>query len=242
MATSRDPRVMPISGHAMELRSRATRAVASVIVAGIAGWFLVPSLVELASIGVGRLISVSPAETLTTYLSTALGIGVVVASPVVIYQIWAFILPGLVPDEERFFRRYFPWLAVLFLLGVGFVSKWLYPGLMRNLLAAWSGLPAAVTVGQLMSFYVMLHLAFGAIFDMPVVMMFLVHSGLIRLKDLLKARKVLYMAAFVLAAIITPPDAASQLLVAAPIVAMIELGMVLARLVWRPRRPPAAQG
>lgn len=242
MATPRDPRIMPISAHAEELRRRLMLAAGCVVAAGIAGWFLVPPLVGLASAGVSRLISVSPAETLTTYLSTALGMGVAMASPVIIYQVWAFVLPGLVPKEERFFRRYFPWLALLFVLGVGFVSKWLYPGLMRNLLSAWAGLPSTITVGRLMSFYVTIHLAFGVIFDLPVVMMFLVHSGVVRLKDLLKARKILYMAAFILAAVITPPDAASQLLVAAPIVIIIELGMVLARLVWRPRRPPAPRG
>ncbi len=225
---------MTIVEHLTELRRRIIVSLIATGLGSVGGYLLAPQVVRILGRSVGRLVFVAPAEGFFTYLKIALILGLVFASPVVIYEIWRFVWPGLTRQEERYLRRYVPLIILLFVTGVVFAYLVIYPTALSFFLGFGTmRLRPVMAVGRLVGFVLSLLIPFGLMFELPVLVVILIKLGVIDLDFLLRHRKHAYFWAFVLGAILTPPDVVSQVLMAAPMIVLFEIGVLAARFTKR---------
>ncbi|MBR1456220.1 MAG: twin-arginine translocase subunit TatC [Oscillospiraceae bacterium] len=237
---------MPLSGHLKELRNRILICVLVLFAGfGVCLGFapkLVTALTDMGEAYDYVFVYIAPQELLLVYLNVALLGGVVLAFPVIAYHAYAFCSPGL-RKRERFFT-----LAALvagtlfFLVGVAFARFISLPFMLRFLIQFTFevNVSASISIDQYVSFLLTVFVIFGLVFELPVISVLLTGLGLIKAEWLKKGRKVMIVLIFVLAAIITPPDVVSQIMVAVPMLALYELSIVLSMAVSRVRREKEA--
>ncbi|MGE4657980.1 MAG: twin-arginine translocase subunit TatC, partial [Gammaproteobacteria bacterium] len=180
------------------------------------------------------MIATEVAAPFLTPFKMTLFVALFLAMPVVLYQAWGFVAPGLYKKERRFA---FPMLAssiFLFYLGIGFAYYVVFP-LMFGFFSAVT--PAGVTmmtdISAYLNFILSLFLAFGIAFEVPIATVLLVGSGLATLKTLSRARPYVFLGAFIAGMFLTPPDAISQTLLAVPVYLLYESGLLLCRFMLR---------
>jgi sec-independent protein translocase protein TatC len=161
---------------------------------------------------------------------------IVIAAPFILYQFWAFVSPALYRRERR---RFWPLLGLstlLFYTGIVFTYFVVFPPLFTFLLHTTPpGVEVRPDISQFLDLCLQLFLAFGVTFEVPIITVLVVISGLVSLKQLSLARPYIIVGAFVIGMLLTPPDVLSQILLAIPICLLFELGLVLARIMMRPR-------
>ena len=227
--------------HLVELRGRFIKAAVAILVIFLC---LVPfservftlvatPLMEQLPEGTTMIATEVAAPFLTPFKMT-LFVALFLAMPVVLYQAWGFVAPGLYKKERRFA---FPMLAssiFLFYLGIGFAYYVVFP-LMFGFFSAVT--PAGVTmmtdISAYLNFILTLFLAFGIAFEVPIATVLLVGSGLATLKTLSRARPYVFLGAFIAGMLLTPPDAISQTLLAIPVYLLYESGLLLCRFMLR---------
>jgi sec-independent protein translocase protein TatC len=159
-----------------------------------------------------------------------------VVLPYVLYQAWAFVAPGLYSHEKKLVLPLVVGSTVLFVLGIAFCYFFVF-GIVFAFVNQIA--PASITVApdieQYLNFVLTMFLAFGVTFEVPIVVIVLARMGLVTLEQLRAIRPYFIVGAFVVAAIVTPPDVISQLLLAIPMCVLYELGLFLARFVAKPR-------
>ena len=179
-----------------------------------------------------QFLSIAPSEAFMGYMSVAIYAGLFFASPFVLWQMWLFVSAGLYPKERRSFLIFAPVSLALFVAGMAFGYLILVPWGLSFLLAYAD--PRFVTSGSALQpylqFFLQMTVILGAVFELPLVMMFLSGIGLIEAKTFAAQRRLAIVIVVVVAAIITPPDAVSQILVAVPLYVLYEAGILLARL------------
>jgi sec-independent protein translocase protein TatC len=158
-----------------------------------------------------------------------------IALPVVLYQAWAFVAPGLYAHEKRLVLPLVIASTLLFLLGVAFCYYFVFGKVFTfiNSFAPQSITPAP-DIEAYFSFVLTMFLAFGVTFEIPVVVVVLARAGIVSLDQLKQARPYVIVGAFVVAAVVTPPDVLSQILLAVPMWLLYELGIFVARFVVKP--------
>ena len=170
-------------------------------------------------------------EAFFTYFKAAILAGVFFSSPIILYQIWAFVSPGLYHREKKYIYPYLFVSSFFFLLGAVFCYFIVFPTIFRFFLGFASPeirpLPA---IREYLTFTIKLLLAFGLLFQWPPLILFLARMGVVSGPGLARNRKYAILAIFVAAALLTPPDLVSQLLVAGPLIAMYEGSIWIARL------------
>ncbi len=170
-------------------------------------------------------------EAFFTYFKAAFLAGVFFASPFVLYQIWAFISPGLYEKEKKYIYPYVFISALFFLAGALFCYFVVLPVMFRFFLSFASDiirpLPA---IREYLTFTIKLLLAFGVLFQWPALVLFLSRMGVLESRTLAKNRKYAILAIFVAAAVLTPPDLLSQILLAGPLLAMYEGSIWMAKI------------
>lgn len=171
-------------------------------------------------------------EAFFTYLKISLVAGIVLASPVIIYEIWAFIAPGLYEQERRWVIPIVFFSTIFFALGVLFGYYVVFPvGFQYFLSFATDTIRPLPSMREYFSFVTRFLLAFGLVFELPVFIFFLAKLGIVDAKMLSAYRKYSILLIFIAAAILTPtPDAFSQLLMAGPMLVLYEVGVVVARV------------
>ena len=175
----------------------------------------------------------SPAEALWSNFKVALFAGIILALPVVLYQIWRFVSPGLSEKE----RRYGPLFLVLVILSFGIGLAFCYFVVLRlamNFLLSYktADLTPMISIGYYLDFVIKFMLAFGIIFELPFIIIFLTRIGLFTPEFLAKNRKYAILLNFIIAAVLTPtPDVFNQLLMAVPLIVLYEVGIIGARIV-----------
>lgn len=194
---------------------------------------LVPSKIKSQS-----LIFLGPAEAFWMHLKISLISGFVIALPVIFYQFWKFVSPGLLPKERKYIFPFVISASGLFFIGAIFCFIIVLPFAMNFLLTyKTENLVPMISVGKYVDFCLKFILAFGAIFELPLIILFLSRMGIVRPETLARQRKYAILGAFVVAAILTPtPDAFNQTLMAVPIVLLYEVGILLSRLFVRRRK------
>lgn len=155
-----------------------------------------------------------------------------IALPYVLYQVWAFVAPGLYAHEKRLALPLVVSSSLLFFVGMAFAYFIVFPTVFRFMAAiAPEGVAWMTDIEKYFSFVLTMFLAFGTAFETPVAVVLLVRMGVVSVEKLKQARSYVIVGAFVLGAIFTPPDVVSQLLLAVPLCLLYELGIWAARMV-----------
>lgn len=228
--------------HLIELRTRLMRAIITVLVifACLFPWAKdIYALLAAPLLGVlpqgGSMIATDVTGTFLVPLKVTLMAAFLAALPVVLYQMWAFVAPGLYQHEKRLIVPLLTSSVVLFFVGMAFAYFVVFPvafGFFAGYTPA--GVQMMTDIDKYLSFVMAMFIAFGITFEVPVVLIVLVRLGVVSLDKLKEARPYTTVGAFIIAAVVTPPDVVSQLLLAIPLVLLYELGIVLARFVGKP--------
>ncbi len=229
--------------HLLELRDRLMKAVIATAVISapclwfandIFTWFSAPLRAQLPP--GARLIATSVVAPFMTPFKLALLTAIYFAMPVILYQVWAFIAPGLYRHERRFALPLFVSSVILFYSGSVFAFYIVFPAIFRFFVATTPvGVEMLTDITQYMDFAVLLFFAFGLAFEIPVATVLLVRTGLVKIETLGSNRGYVLLGIFIIAAFLTPPDAVSQTMMALPMYALYELGMVMSRFLIRRR-------
>jgi len=164
------------------------------------------------------------------------------ALPVVLYQLWAFVAPGLYSHEKRLVLPLVVTSTVLFVVGVAFCYFLVIPAMSKFIQAfAPTSITAAPDIEQYFGFVLMLFLVFGIAFEVPVAVVVLVRMGLVSIVQLKSFRGYFIVAAFIVAAVVTPPDVISQLSLAIPMCVLYEIGIWAAKFFVQHTRAPDAE-
>ncbi len=234
--------------HLLELRTRLLRAVIAVAIAFIPLAYFANDLFTLVAHPLierlpegTSIIATSVVSPFMTPLKLALVSALFVVMPYVLYQIWAFVAPGLYRHEKRFAMPLFLTSVMLFYVGVAFAYYIVFP-LMFSFLTATApeGVRMMTDMASYLDFTLLLFFAFGIAFEMPIATVLLVSTGLVKVETLRKNRGYVLLGIFVVAAFLTPPDAISQSFMAAPMYVLYELGILLAVFLRRRRTAAAA--
>lgn len=230
---------MPFTAHLEELRSRLIKSGLALIGAFALSFvyaepifsLLTSPLLEAQTPGLA-LIGTGVTDAFFTKIKVAFIAAIIVASPVLLWQTWQFIAPGLYPHEIRYARYFVFFGTFFFLLGAWFcyevVFRFGYAFFLRRYEAM--GIRPAIRISEYLSFSARLLLAFGAAFEMPVAAYFLGRIGLVDHGLLLRQFRYALVLIFILAAILTPPDIVSQILLAVPLTALYGLSILAAYL------------
>lgn len=176
------------------------------------------------------LVSLAPLETLTIFFMVCLVAGLVMASPWVFYQAWAFVAAGLYRHERRYVKKYLPYSLGLFLAGV-FLCFWFVLPVTLNFLLqfnVWLGVAPTLRLSDWMGFATILPLVFGVAFQTPLIMLLLERIGIMSAADFRAKRKIAILVITIAAAVLTPgQDPFSMLLLAIPMILLYELGILM---------------
>ncbi|WP_077614254.1 twin-arginine translocase subunit TatC [Caenibacillus caldisaponilyticus] len=230
---------MSVSEHLEELRRRLLIIVVGFVATFIIGFFLSkPVILFLQRSETARGIHMNAfriTDPFQVYLQTAFVIGLVLLAPLILYQIWAFISPGLYEHERRVTLAYIPLIIALFLSGVAFSYFVLFPYVLHFManLSESLGIQNVIGINEYFQFLFRLTLPFGFVFELPVLIMFLTRLGVLTPAFLAKIRKYAYFVLLIIAGIITPPDVVSQLIVMVPLVILYELSLMISRRVYK---------
>ncbi len=249
-----DQETMTFWEHLDELRSRLVKAVIALIIGGIVAWifreeillFLIEPFkdawAEANLPGEAKFIATTPTANFLAYIKLAIFGGFVLALPVILYQFWAFISPGLHSKERRLAIPFVLSSMVLFcggalfgwLLAFSTAFKFLL-GMGGEIEGGGFQVEATWTIGSYFSFVTRLLVAFGLVFELPVVILFLSFIGLVDHRKLIKFSRYFIVIAFLAAAILSPPDVASQLFIAVPLCVLYGISIGLSYFVTRAR-------
>lgn len=197
-------------------------------------WLMGLILAPIEARGI-EIIYTAMSEALMTKMKVALVAAIVVASPVIVWQIWSFIKPALYPHEKKLFRVLFFIVLLLFLLGVAFCYGVVYMLAVDFFLIAGENLAVPMlSVDKYIGFLFGFVVPFGIAFELPVVLYMTTRMGWTNHQMLASKRKFIILAVAVAAAILTPPDVVSQLLLGIPMLLLFEIGVLVARFV-KPR-------
>lgn len=238
--------VETLMGHLLELRSRLLKGVVAVLLVfaalmpfanDIYAQLAAPLLAKLPA--GGQLVAIEVASPFFTPVKLAFFCAILLAMPVLIYQAWAFVAPGLYQQEKRLARPLLVAAMALFYIGCAFAYFLVLPAVFGFLTAVTpEGVAMMTDISRYLDFVLVIFLAFGLSFEMPVAVVVLVLLGVVSPAQLREARGYVIVGVFILAAIITPPDVISQLMLAIPMCLLYELGIVAGVLLKRPA--PAA--
>ena len=238
-----------LMSHLLELRNRLMKAMLAVLL------LFIPCAIfanELYSIVAQPLLEKLPKGTtliatgvvtpFMTPFKLAFYCALFAAMPVVLYQIWAFVAPGLYKREKRFAVPLLVSSVLLFYSGVVFAYFVVFPVMFSYLVGtAPAGVSYMPDIAAYLDFIITMFFAFGAAFEVPVAVVLLVLTGLVNVDSLGKNRGYVIIGIFIVAAFLTPPDAISQTIMAVPMWLLYEGGLVMARVMQKMRREAAAQ-
>jgi sec-independent protein translocase protein TatC len=239
-----DEQKIPLTSHLQELRKR---LVLSFIAVG-SGFvicyafsqtlfnILSQPLLEMMPSG-SSLIFTSVAEAFFTYMKVAFIAGLILSSPFVLYQVWAFVAPGLYRQEKRYVIPFVAAGSFFFALGILFAYFVAIPVGFKFLLGyATDFIKPMPSMKEYLSFSIKFLLAFGLVFEFPVVLVLLARIGVVDAKTLARHRKYAILLIFIFAAVITPPDLVSQVLLALPLMGLYELSIFLSKIFGKKKK------
>ncbi len=243
-----DPVEQPLLSHLVELRTRIVHALIGVavvlvpllFVAKQLYHFLATPLLKLLPPG-STMIATEVASPFFTPFKLAAVVAFAVALPWVLFQIWAFVAPGLYKNERKLVLPLLASSTALFYIGVAFAYFLVLPTVFRFFVSsAPEGVAVMTDVSKYLDFVLKLFLAFGVAFETPVAIVLLVMTGFVTPQQLAARRDYVLVGIFVVAAVLTPPDVMSQTMLAVPSYLLYELGILVSRWAVRKRKPAEA--
>lgn len=234
--------------HLVELRDRLLRAILAVIVVFLClfPWardlyaILAKPLIAALPAG-GQMIATDVVGVFLVPVKVAFLVAFVIALPYVLYQVWAFVAPGLYMHEKRLVAPLVVASTALFVIGMSFAYFLVFPVVFKFMASiAPEGVAWMTDIDKYLSFALTTFVAFGVTFEVPVAVIVLVRVGVVSIEKLKEIRPYVIVGAFVIGAIFTPPDVISQVMLAVPLWFLYEIGIVVARLVGRSPASPEA--
>jgi sec-independent protein translocase protein TatC len=237
---------MTLFGHLAELRSVLLQSVLAVTVATTAAWFVSDQALELlvdpAVASAGDLVFLTPGGAFMLRLKTAFGLGVFVAAPIVLWRTWSFVVPGLLKKERNVLFPVIVSSTVLFYAGALFAWIVMLPMSLSFLLGfSTESVRPMLSAEEYFSFAIRLTVAFGAVFQFPMVVCLLTYWEVLAPDFLKRHWRWGIVLVFVVSAVLTPPDVASQLLMAGPVLVLYFVSLGVALLIGRSQRKNAAK-
>ncbi|WP_027800437.1 twin-arginine translocase subunit TatC [Paraburkholderia dilworthii] len=226
--------------HLVELRDRIIRAGLAVIVVFVGLVYWAPDIFRLLARPLmqnlpkdGKMIVTDVTGSFFVPMKVTMLVAFVIALPIVLYQIWAFVAPGLYQHEKKLVGPLVGSSYTLFLCGMAFAYFVVFPTIFRVMAHYNAPLGAEMTtdIDNYLSFVLTMFIAFGVTFEVPIVVVLLVRMNVVTLKKLKEIRPYVIVGAFVISAVVTPPDVFSQLILAIPLIVLYEAGIVAARLI-----------
>jgi len=219
--------------HLDELRERLIKSVVSLIIFSCVAYLFVGNILAFLIRPIGKLVYTSPADAFLVHIIVALFSGFIFALPIIIYQVWCFVVTGLKQDEKKYVYIFGPFSLILFILGALFAYFIAIPIGLKFLLGFSSEIiTPMITVKNYVSFVATLILAFGIVFELPLILMFLTKIGIATPVFLMQKRKFAVVLILILSALITPPDVITQLILAGPLMFLYEIGIVVSKWVY----------
>ena len=226
-----------LMSHLFELRNRLFIIIGSVLIVFLC---LVPFSQQLLTfmaepltqfIKSEQLQAIKPISPLTAQIYLAFYAAIFIAMPIILYQVWAFVAPGLYKKEKRFASPLFISSVILFYAGIAFAYFVVLP-LIFGFISSFAAeiIDWKPDIAEYISFVMMIILVFGAAFETPVATVLIVWTGLSTTEKLGKARPYVFLGAFVIGMLLTPPDIISQTILAIPVYILYELGIIMSKL------------
>lgn len=227
---------MTIMQHFAELRRRVLWTVAFFVAAFVGGWFVAPYVQSfltaplLAVWDDAQMLYTGITDGLMVQLSVALLVAIMVTTPFALYQIWKYVAPGLHKNERRFVISIFVFSPLLFVMGVAFAFYMLFPFVFRFFIELNESAPVPAVimpaVRDYMTFAIGLLKVFGIAFQLPLVLILLNRAGVLPRDRVVAMRRYAIIFIVIAAAILTPPDIVSQILLAVPMLALFEVSIL----------------
>jgi sec-independent protein translocase protein TatC len=237
---------MTFTAHLEELRSRLVKCLIAIGIGFVGSYFFKEQFFQVLSRPLlkamgdkGTMIFTGVPEPFFVYLKVALVAGIFFTAPIIIYEIWAFIAPGLYVQEKRYVVPFVFFSSLLFLVGALFAYYVVCPFGFRFLLGfAAPNIQPMLAIKEYFSFSTKLLLAFGFVFQLPLFIVFLSKAGIVTPETLSRQRKYVILLIFAVAAFLTPPDVATQFMMAGPLLALFEIGIIMARIFGKKGEEP----
>ncbi|PLY02857.1 MAG: twin-arginine translocase subunit TatC [Desulfuromonas sp.] len=235
---------MPFMTHLEELRNCLVRSFIAWIIAFVACYAYAGELFTIISEPVrnalpegSSLVFISATEPFFTYLKIAALAAVILALPIILWQFWSFIAPGLYKHEKRYAIPFVMASFLCFGCGTYFGFMFVFPTVFNFLInfgVSSADMQAMLSIATYLSFASKLLLAFGLVFELPIIIFFLARLGVVDHFWLRRNRKYALLVAFIIGAMLTPPDVLSQTALAIPFIILYEVGIIVARLFGKP--------
>ncbi|MZP28115.1 twin-arginine translocase subunit TatC [Heliobacterium undosum] len=241
--SNHEEKTMPLTDHLEELRTVLIWALVAAVAGTAVAYNWNQELIALLTKPMGDLgikpVIVRPAEGFFASVKVSFFAGLILASPVILWKIWSFVMPALYPHERKWVYIILPISVLLLVSGVVFAFYTVYP-IGVTFLITFGDFTPMISISEYLSFALWFILPFGLVFQMPLVIMFLVRLGIVDHHFLAKYRRYAILIMFVVAAIFTPtPDVISQTLMAAPMYLLYEISIWIARWI-RPKKTAEA--
>lgn len=234
-----NPKELTVLEHMEELRKRLFFVAIFFVMALFVGFYTAKPIIKyiqfegeksnlvLNAFGVG--------DPLTVYLQVTFIVACIIVSPILLHQLWAFITPGLHEAERRATLKYIPYAFILCIAGILFAYYVLFPFVMRFMMGLADDLEIQQTIGinKYFSFLFKLIIPFGALFQLPVVALFVSRIGLVSPALMVKFRKYAYFVLIVISVLLAPPDFVSNVIIAIPLFILYEISIVIAKVGYR---------
>ncbi|MCJ7841361.1 twin-arginine translocase subunit TatC [Lederbergia sp. NSJ-179] len=230
---------MSILEHIEELRKRLVIIVVFFVLATLIGFFLSQPIIRFlqnaSAVQDLTMNAFKPTDPFKVYMQMTFLIGIILTSPVILYQLWAFISPGLLAKERKVTLSYIPVSVLLFLAGISFSYFILFPFVIKFMfeLSGNMGIQTTIGINEYFQFLFQITIPFGLLFQLPVVLLFLTRLGIITPQYLSKIRKYAYFVLLVIAAFITPPDVISHMMVTVPLLILYEISVWISKIGYR---------
>lgn len=235
---------MPFSSHLQELRKRLIVCFIAVGIGFVLSYFFSKEIFELLSKPLlkvmpegQKMVFIALPEAFLTYLKIALVSGIILASPMLFYQIWMFITPGLHQTEQRYVLPFVVFSTLFFVGGTLFGYLVVFPlGFKFFMGFASDYIKPLPSIREYLSFSLKLLIAFGVVFQLPLFSFFLSRLGIVDAKMLRSKQKYAILIIFIVAAVFTPPDVATQLMMAGPLILLYEIGIWVAKVFGKKKK------
>lgn len=226
---------MPLVGHLTELRNRIIWTAIFFILSFIIGFAFAQPVVKWLQPKDLENYAFSLTDAVMVYLKVAFILSLVLTFPFLLYQVWAFVKPGLKENEQRIALRFIPIATLLFVFGLLFGYFLLFPMMIQFMITLSESLGITMMLGinQYFEFMFNVLLPIAIIFEMPIVVMFLTRLRILNPKRLQKMRRIAYFILIVIAVVITPSDFVSDMIVSIPLILLYEISVWISAIVYR---------
>ncbi len=230
-----EAKAMSLQNHLVELRYRLIICIISVIVGACVAYYFIEDIIGLLTAPAGKLYYMRPTEAFFTYMKVALFSGLVIASPIVLYEIWAFVVPALTKGERKISNWLVPVAILLFLSGILFSYVAVLPAATKFFIGfGTDDLLPLFSVSQYIEFVISFILPFGVVFELPLVVVILAKIDIINSRMLSKYRKYFILLSFVIGGFISPtPDMFSQTMIALPMILLYECSLFITKNIMK---------